>query len=406
MVSTFTTGKMHLEKPAAGDYVDTWAPPINANFDNADTAVSGQANVSITSADVTLTTAQARNIRIACTGALSATRQLIFPNAADGLAGGIWTIANGTSNNFTLTAIVRSGAGIAIPQGRQVVVVSDGTTMSQADDWLAAAVLATSANPNGSITGFAGSTSRPFTDLLWDNVAGLLYLATGGTTWKRVAPNFPLATAEIGDGQVTNLKLAGPRLTAQILTAGTAATYTTPANCKTLLGFMIAAGGGGGATVTNNGASGGNTIFDTIQVNGGGGGVRTGVLSVGGAGGTGGSGGSAFRIAGSAGGNGQNGADFNVAGVTGAPGIFGMGAGVGGVGNGGNAAANSGAGGAGGAGTNTPGSGGSGEFGIFVINTPAASCLYTIPAGGAGGAAGGNSGGNGGSGLIIVLELY
>lgn len=407
MVSTFTTGKMHLEKPAAGDYVDAWAPPVNANFDNADAAVSATVSpaVSITSADVTLTQAQARNITINTTGALSANRQLIFPNTADGLVGGIWVINNGNTGGFTLTAIVRSGAGIVIPQGQRVVVVSDGTNMVRAVDGLATAIAATGANPNAVLTGNVGSVGRAFTDIVWDSVAGLLYFATGGTAWKRVAPNFPLDTPEIGDAKVTNVKLVGPRMTAQVLTAGTAATYTTPANCKSLLGFMIAAGGGGAANTTNNGASGGNTSFDVIQVNGGGGGTSSG-SNLGGAGGTGGSGGVAFRITGSAGENGQNGADFNVPGTSGAPGIFGMGAGRGSSGTGGAGAANSGAGGASSAGTNTTGSGGSGEFGLFVINSPAASYLYTIGAGGNGGAAGGGAGGNGGSGVIIILEFY
>lgn len=406
MVSTFTTGKMHLEKPAAGDYVDAWAPPINANFDNADSAVSTSAAVSITSADVTLTQAQARNLHINCSGALSATRQLIFPNTADGLVGGIWIITNGCTNNFTLTAIVRSGTGIIIPQGKRMVIFSDGTNMFGGDDWIANAIATTGASPNGVLSGNPGNTARPIADLLWDNVNGFLYFATGGTGWKRVAPNFPLVAADITDGQVTNVKLAGPRMTAQVLTAGTAATYTTPANCKSILGFIIAGGGGGSATNTNGGASGGNSIFDAFQVNGGGGGTIQGSNSLGGAGGAGGAGGSGFRIAGSAGENGQNGADFNVPGPTGAPGIFGMGAGRGSSGNGGAAFANSGAGGAGGAGTNTPGSGGSGEFGLFVFNSLAASYLYTIGAGGNGGAAGGNAGGNGGSGVIIILEFY
>lgn len=77
------------------------------------------------------------------------------------------------------------------------------------------------------------------------------------------------------------------------------------------------------------------------------------------------------------------------------------------------AAANTGSGG-GGAGivaiaNGQPGSGGgAGEYVEIIQNSPAATYLYTITAGGAGGAAGtsGLAGVAGGSGLIIVDELY
>jgi hypothetical protein len=186
MVSTFTTGKMHLEKPAAGDYVDAWAPPINANFDNTDTSVSGTTSVTITSADISLTEAQRRNLHINCSGALSANRQLIWPNAAGGLAGGVWVVTNGCTNNFTLTAIVNGGTGAVIPQGRRIIVFSDGTNMYGADDWIAIALGSVTSDPNGVTSGNAGSTARPITDITWDRTNKKLYMAAGGTVWTQV----------------------------------------------------------------------------------------------------------------------------------------------------------------------------------------------------------------------------
>lgn len=394
MVSTFTSGKMHLEKPAAGDYVDAWAPPINANFDNADSAVSTSTAVVITSADVTLTQAQARNLHINCSGALSATRNLIWPNVGSGLAGGVWIVTNGCTGAFTLSLFVNGGTGILIPQGKRMLVFSDGVNMYGGDDWIANAIAAVTVNPNGVLAGLAGNTARPLTDLVWDNVAGLLYFATGGTAWKRVAPNFPLATVEIGDLQVTNPKLAGPRRTTTYLLNGSGLTYTVPANCKTLIIRMIGAGGGGGPASGSPGGNGTATTFNSISANPGGGGNQ--FPSTVGAGGIGGAGAANFRMQGNAGHPGGENIPTSFTGQ-GGEGAFGGGGAVAG-------AANSGSGGSGGSSSGDVGSGGgAGEYVEIIIQNPAASYIYTI---GAGGAGGGNGAGAGGSGLILIEEYY
>lgn len=414
MVSTFTNGKMHLEKPAAGDYVDAWAPPINANFDAADAAVSNTTLVTITSADITLTLPQARAAYINCSGALSATRQLIFPNTAGGLAGGAWVINNGCSGAFTLTAIVSGGTGVLIPQGHRVLVISDGTNLVQGDDWIAGAIQQVTASPNGSLTGEAGTIQDPVTSLRFDNVARRLYAALGGTSWIAIAAALPLLAADITDLNVTNPKLAGPRMTAQWLTSGTAATYNTPANCKTLIAIVMGDGGGGGAANNNNGSAGSSSIFDGIQANGGSGGPAgtVGLQGYGGLGGTAGGGAALLRIPGSAGVFGFQSNNNFQSGGTGAPGLFGMGAGRGGQNNtaGGAGGAGTGAGGGAGSGSQNSsqagGGGGSGEL-IFVLRqNPAATYTYTVGPGGNGGAAGTQAGGNGGSGSILVLEFY
>src|SRR5689334_4383917 len=64
--------------------------------------------------------------------------------------------------------------------------------------------------------------------------------------------------------------------TRQVLTSGTNATYTTPANCRQLRIRMVGGGGGGGGgygtAVGISGSGGGNTIFNSIVAAGGGGG--------------------------------------------------------------------------------------------------------------------------------------
>lgn len=224
------------------------------------------------------------------------------------------------------------------------------------------------------------------------------------------AENFTLAVTVWGDRPAVMDLLP----TQQVLTSGSGATYTTPANCRQIRIRMKAGGGGGGGSGT--GSTGGDSIFNSINAAGGVGGG----LSAGGPGGQGGSGGTGA-------------ANVRLAGAPGGPwAMFCVGAGTfsfyGGVGGGqggglggttgasqGTAgAANTGGGGGGGSQASTTtttslsGGGGEGEYVELIINNPAATYTYTVGAGGAGGASGGSTGagGAGGSGIIIVDEIY
>lgn len=209
--------------------------------------------------------------------------------------------------------------------------------------------------------------------------------------------------------------------TRQILTTGTAATYTTPSGVTRIAVRMVGGGGGGGGNGTANataGGTGGTTSFDgsTYTAIGGSGGAETNNAfgGFGGAGGTGGAGTVSLRrqgTYGSAGGANTGGAASVVGGIGGNSFLGG-----GGVYRGDNNATvlagrnntGSGAAGAVNGATNIGGGGGggAGEFVEFFINNPAASYVYTIGAGGTAGAAGtsGAAGGVGGSGVIIVDE--
>lgn len=196
--------------------------------------------------------------------------------------------------------------------------------------------------------------------------------------------------------------------TVQSFTSGSAATYTTPANCQWIRIRCIGGGGGGSGSGTSPGATGNGTATT----------FSGGTLSAGG--GVGGDGGG--------GGGTSSGGNIALPGMPGNPrpnnstGQYGGNGGsgpFGGGGPGGNnsptagiaAGANSGGGG-GGAGNNTTGfaggGGGSGGYCEHIINGPAATYTYTVGAGGAGGTAGtsGAAGGAGAAGLIIVEEYY
>lgn len=214
--------------------------------------------------------------------------------------------------------------------------------------------------------------------------------------------------------------------TRQVFLSGTAATYTTPANCKQLVVRAKAGGGGGaGAADSSNGTSGGTggtTSFNSITAIGGSPGLAATMGSasaVSGTGGTGGSGTASVRIAGASGGM----PDYIYASATNFFMYGGIGGGQGGgkqaAGGGQAGIANSGGGGAGGRANNSvafasgsalqvgPG-GGEGEYIEIIINSPAATYTYTVGAAGTAGGAGtgGTAGGAGGSGYIIVDEYY
>lgn len=198
--------------------------------------------------------------------------------------------------------------------------------------------------------------------------------------------------------------------TVQVLTGS--GTYTRPSNptpawIKVRCKGSGAGGSGSGSSGFGNGGSPAATTFGTALLSAGGG-----------TGGTGGAGGAAV---GGAGGT-ATGGDVNTTGQTGeggsnvallrggAGGGSGAGLGTGGA-NGAAGVATTGGGGAGGSGSSgaTNGSGGGeGAELTKIINAPAATYLYVIPAGGAAGTAGvsGFAGGVGASGTIVVEERY
>lgn len=123
MASTFTPN-FNYEEPAAGDYPNAWAPPLNANFTLLDGAMGATLTVPMTGSNVTLTLIQSTQyFTYVVTGALTANVQLIFPVTRNYTK----VVANGTTGNFTLTVIVAGGAGVIIDQGTTALVGLNGT---------------------------------------------------------------------------------------------------------------------------------------------------------------------------------------------------------------------------------------------------------------------------------------
>ncbi len=184
MASTFTTNK-GIEKPASGDYVNAWASPVNADWDDIDTALGGTTTLSTTdiSGPVPLTLVQYRPLNIEFTGSLTAAINYQIPTGV----GGIWSLNDLTarSGSPTIFFSILSGNSIIIPPGRSLVV-SDGVNVS-----FAASPVITGTF-TGNLTGGAGGGSS--------NPVNCAYTVIGRivTIWKS---DDALITVTSGAGQ-------------------------------------------------------------------------------------------------------------------------------------------------------------------------------------------------------------
>jgi hypothetical protein len=154
-------------------------------------AISGYVTQAITDgADTTITipngaTGVARNMFIEMTGALTATRNLIVPANKK-----LYFIYNNTTGGFAVTVKVSGQTGVSVPNGKKVILVSNGTDIVNAENYIAS--LSVGALTSGRVT--YASTAGLLADsanLLWDGttfgVTGRLYNGSastfGASTW-------------------------------------------------------------------------------------------------------------------------------------------------------------------------------------------------------------------------------
>ncbi len=147
MVSTYTANKGY-DLQGTGDNVNTWGPPLNANFTILDNNLAGRLSVALSSSDVTLNATQAQNAIYLLTGTLSANVNLLFP-----AVGGIWTVVNGTTGSFSVTVKTVAGGsvGTIVPQGSSAGLYSDATNVRQ--------VQTVTETPTGTIVDYAQITA-------------------------------------------------------------------------------------------------------------------------------------------------------------------------------------------------------------------------------------------------------
>lgn len=129
MASSYTTNKS-LEKPANGDYVNTWNVPVNSDMDYIDQAFGGVTSLNATSGSATLTATQYRSLILSISGAMSANVTYTLPSGV----GGQWIVRNTTTDGTggpRVVTIASAGGGTSIVAGRgsSATIYCDGTNV-------------------------------------------------------------------------------------------------------------------------------------------------------------------------------------------------------------------------------------------------------------------------------------
>lgn len=169
MASTYSDLKIELI--GTGEQTGTWGTTTNNNFSVAfQEAITGSADVSFSSADVTITLTDtnaaqtARNLRLNLTGTSGGARNLILGSGCQ--IEKIYLINNGLADAVTVKNT--TGTGITVAAGKSMFVYNNGTNVLDAVTYLSSLTLG-AALPIAS--GGTNSTSSP--------VAGALPYGTG-----------------------------------------------------------------------------------------------------------------------------------------------------------------------------------------------------------------------------------
>ena len=154
MSSTYSTN-LAIELMGTGDQAGNWGATTNVNLGTLiEQAISGYVTQAITDgADTVITipngaTGVARNMFIECTGSLSAARNLIVPTNKK-----LYFIYNNTSGGYAVTVKVSGQTGVSVPNGAKVVLVSNGTDIVNATNYMASATLPSATLSSPTMTG-------------------------------------------------------------------------------------------------------------------------------------------------------------------------------------------------------------------------------------------------------------
>jgi hypothetical protein len=175
MASTYSSLKIQLM--GTGENSGTWGTITNINLGTAlEEAIVGSADVTFSSADVTLTLTDtnssqtARNLRLNLTGTSGGAQNLIVPAIEK-----VYIVNNGCADAITIKN--SGGTGIAVPAGKTMWVYNNGTNVVDAVTHLSSLTLA-AALPIAS--GGTGTNVTTFCNLQ-SNVSGVLPVVNGGT---------------------------------------------------------------------------------------------------------------------------------------------------------------------------------------------------------------------------------
>lgn len=238
MASTYSDLKIELI--GTGEQSGTWGTTTNTNLGTAlGEAITGSADVSFSSADVTVTLTDtnaaqtARNLRLNLTGTSGGARNLILGSGCQ--IEKLYLVNNGLADAVTVKNT--SGTGIAVPAGKSMFVYNNGTNVVDATTYLSSLTLGSALPVASGGTGVTSSTGT--TAVVLSNSPTLVTPTLGvasATSINKVALTAPAtgSTLTIADGKTltasNSLTLAGTDST----------TMTFPSSSATVAGLGIA----------------------------------------------------------------------------------------------------------------------------------------------------------------------
>jgi hypothetical protein len=286
MASTYSPLKIELI--TTGEQSGSWGSTTNVNLGTAiEEAITGSADVTFASANVTLTltdtngTQTARNLRLRLTGTTGGARNLIVPAIEK-----FYLVKNDTADTITIKNA--TGTGVAIPTTFSSLVFNDGVNVSSAVTYSTSLVtpllVATDAafvNPLAVTSGGTGVTTATGTGSVVLATSPTLVTPALGTPSALVGTNITGTATGLTVGNATNAvssttQATGTNNTTIATTAfvqtalqllhpvGSIYTSTSSTNPGTAFGFgtwvafgagRVMIGNGGGFTAGNTGGS-------------------------------------------------------------------------------------------------------------------------------------------------------
>ena len=237
MASTYSNLKIELI--GTGDQSGTWGVTTNTNLGTAiEEAITGSADVTFASADVTLTlsntnTSQtARNLRLNLVGTVSAVQNLIVPNIEKQY------IINNTLG-YDITVKNSTGTGVAVPAGKSMIVFNTGTNVVEVVTALATGTVIPVANGGTGVTTSTGTGSVVLSASPTLTGSPLAPTQTAGDNSTKIATTAYVATA------VTNA-------TGSLGTMSTQNANNVAITGGTIAGTAITGGSVGSTTINNS----------------------------------------------------------------------------------------------------------------------------------------------------------